>query len=441
MSDERYWNPEIEAMPSSQLDELQDELLRKQLNWVYEHSGFQRERMQSAGVTPDDIRTVADLRRIPLMDKDDYLTEQLAHPPYGRLLCVPENELVRFWTTSGSTGQPRNFGTTLADYDDYLESAARVLWTAGVRPGSKVAVPFAHGHWIGLWGVFDATWLKVGAQIVPLGGYGSEDRIRKIADFGIDVICATPTYASYLSTVARRLGIDVSTLGIRAILTAGEPAAPATRSVIEEVWNAQTFDFYGNTENLSYLGVDCEEQTGFHFWRDRTVVEIVDPDGRPVPEGEEGELVFTNLSSRSMPAIRLRIADLTRIDSSPCPCGRTHPRVQYILGRREDIVKLRGVNIYPRVVEDIVRATPELGSEYRIVFRRKDEIDSLVLQVEPLVADAQRDPIVADIRGRVKSICGLTPAVEILAPGTLPMSEVKAKRVFDERGIDEFARS
>jgi phenylacetate-CoA ligase len=428
-------------MPPAQLDELQNRLLRDQIAWVYENSGFQRERIDSAGVKPEDIQTVDDLQRIPLMDKDDYLTEQLAHPSYGRFLCVPEDELVRFWTTSGSTGQPRNFGTTLADYEDYLESAARVLWTAGVRPGSKVAVPFAHGHWIGLWGVFDATWLRVGAQIVPLGGYGSEDRIKKIADFGIDVLCATPTYASYLSTVARRIGIDVSTLGVRAILTAGEPAAPATRRVIEEVWGAKTFDFYGNTENLSYLGVDCEEQTGFHFWRDRTVVEIIDPDGNRVPEGEEGELVFTNLSSRSMPAIRLRIADLTRVATDGCPCGRTHPRVQYILGRREDIVKLRGVNIYPRVVEDVVRATADLGSEYRIVFRRADEIDSLVLQVEPLAADAEREPIVADIRGRVKSICGVTPEVEVLAPGTLPMSEVKAKRVFDERGIDEFARS
>lgn len=440
MAEHGYWNAEVETMEPAALDELQNARLREQIAWVYEHSAFQRERMDGARVSPADIRTVADLRRIPLMDKDDYLREQQAHPPYGRLLCVPEHELVRLWTTSGSTGQPRTFGTNLADYEDYLESAARVLWTAGVRPGWKVAVPFAHGHWIGLWGVFDATWLKVGAQIVPLGGYGSEDRIRKIADFGVDALCATPTYAAYLSSVARRIGVDVSKLGVRSILTAGEPAAPATRRRIEEVWGAQTFDFYGNTENLSYLGVDCEERTGFHFWRDRVAVEIVDSEGQPVPEGEEGELVFTNLSSRSMPAIRLRIADLTRVDSSPCPCGRTHPRVQYILGRREDIVKLRGVNIYPRVVEDIVRATDGLGSEYRIVFRREQEIDALVLQVEP-TGEAAAGELAEHIRRRVKSVCGVTPTVELLDVGTLPTSEVKAKRVFDERGVDEFART
>lgn len=440
MPDDRYWDREIETMEAGRLRELQNQRLREQINWVYERSPFYRERMDASGVRPDQIRGVEDLPRIPLMEKSDYRREQDAHPPYGRLLCVPEDQLVRFWTTSGSTGKPTVFGTNLDDYMDYLDSAARVLWTAGVRPGWKVAVPFSHGHWIGLWGVFDASWLKVGAQLVPLGGYDSEYRIKKMADVGVNAFCATPTYAAYLSEVARGVDIDVKRIGIRAILTAGEPAAPATRRIIEETWGAKTFDFYGNTENLSYLGVDCEEQQGFHFWEDRTVVEVVDDDGRPVPDGEVGEMVFTNLSARSMPAIRLRIGDLTAIERSPCKCGRTHVRVNYVLGRREQVFKIRGVNIYPRVVEDVLRGIPGLGSEYRLVIRRERGIDSLTLQVEPMepVLGSQ----VADvIRKRVKEVCGVTPQVELLSLGTIPKSEVKAKRVFDERGADMFARS
>lgn len=440
MDERKYWNPEIETMAPDRLEALQNELLRKQCEWVYVNSDFYRERFDAAKVKPGDIKTVSDLRRLPVMDKDDYIREQAIKPPYGRMMCVPEGDLVRYWTTSGSTGKPRVFGTNLADYEDYLESAARVLWTAGVRPGWKVAVPFSHGHWIGLWGVFDATWLRVGAQIVPLGGYDTEYRIKRMADAGVNAICATPTYASYLSEVGRSCGIDVKKIGVKAILTAGEPASPSTRRLIEETWGAPTFDFYGNTENLSYLGVDCEEKSGFHFWQDRTVVEVIDQDGEPVPDGKEGELVFTNLSARSMPAIRLRIADVTQIDRAPCPCGRTHLRVNYILGRREDVLKIRGVNVYPRVVENEVRGTPGIGSEYRIVFRRRNGLDVLVLQIEPL-GEVDGPALAENIRRKIKIVCGVSSEIELLKHGTLPRSEVKAKRVFDERGIQEFART
>ncbi|MFQ5931545.1 MAG: phenylacetate--CoA ligase family protein [Nitrospiraceae bacterium] len=440
MPDERYWNRQLETMDPEQLQDLQNARLREQTAWVYERSSFYRERMDSARVKPGDIRTVQDLSRLPIMQKLDYRREQDAYPPYGRLICVPQETLVKYWTTSGSTGKPTVFATTLEDYEDYLESAARVLWTAGVRPGWKVAVPFSHGHWIGLWGVFDATWLKVKAQILPLGGYDSEYRIRKMAEVGIDAFCATPTYASHLSEVARRLGIHVKSIGVKTVLTAGEPASPATRRMIEETWGATTFDFYGNTENLSYMGVDCEEKAGFHFWQDRTVVEVVDSDGQPVPDGQEGEVVFTNLTARSMPAIRLRIGDVTRIDRSACKCGRTHLRVLYILGRREDVVKVRGVNIYPRVMDDVIRGMAGVGSEYRLVFRRDQGLDAMVVQVEPL-PQVDSLQISEALRTRIRHVCGVTPIVETLVLGTLPKSEVKAKRVFDERGVDEFKRS
>jgi phenylacetate-CoA ligase len=440
MNERKYWNPEIETMAPDKLQALQNERLQKQCAWVYAKSDFYRERFDAAGVKPADINTVADLRLLPIMDKDDYIREQAIKPPYGRMLCVPESDLVRYWTTSGSTGKPRVFGTNSADYEDYLESAARVLWTAGVRPGWKVAVPFSHGHWIGLWGVFDATWLRVGAQIVPLGGYDTEYRIKRIAEAGVNAICATPTYASYLSEVGRNCGIDVKKIGVKAILTAGEPASPSTRRLIEETWGAPTFDFYGNTENLSYLGVDCEEKSGFHFWQDRTVVEVIDQDGNPVADGKEGELVFTNLSALSMPAIRLRIADVTQIDRTPCPCGRTHLRVHYILGRREDVLKIHGVNVYPRVVENEVRGTSGIGSEYRIVFRRRNGLDVLILQIEPL-GDVDGKAIADTVRRKIKHVCGVSSEIELLKHGTLPKSEVKAKRVFDERGVQEFSRT
>lgn len=437
--DDVYWDREIETMEPDRLRKVQDSKLQEQIQWIYQHSPFYRERMERAGIKPDEILSIEDLRRFPVMDKDDYIAEQEQWPPYGRMLCVPEKDLVRYWTTSGSTGRPRLFASTLTDYEDYLESAARVLWTAGVRPGWKVAVPFSHGHWIGLWGVFDATWLRIGGQIVPLGGYDSKYRIRKMAELGVNALVATPTYAAYLSEVARQEDIDVRNIGVKAILTAGEPVAPASRKRLEETWGAPTFDFYGNTENLSYLGVDCPAQAGFHFWEDRTVVEVIDPDGNPLPEGERGELVFTNLTNRSMPAIRLRIGDVTKIDRNPCACGRTHLRVQYILGRREHVLKVRGINLYPRVVEDMIRSCDGFGSEYRIVFRRIGGLDSLVLQVEPLV-ETVGDRLATELRERIRNQCSITPVIELLRHGTLPTSEVKAKRVFDEREVDEFAR-
>jgi phenylacetate-CoA ligase len=220
------------------------------------------------------------------------------------------------------------------------------------------------------------------------------------------------------------------------VLVAGEPSAPATRHIIEETWGARTVDFYGNTENLSYLGVDCPQKNGFHFWQDRVVVEIINPEtGERVPEGEEGELVFTNLTVESMPAIRLRIGDLTAISRDSCPCGCTHNRVLYVLGRREHVIKMRGLNVYPRVVEDIVRSTPHIGSEYRVIFERERGLDHLRLQVEPLpgVDEAGRQHIMHGIQERLKMSIGISALIDLLPHGTLPKSEQKAKRIVDHR--------
>jgi phenylacetate-CoA ligase len=434
--DRKYWKPEIETMPRDALTALQNRLLREQIAYVYEQSPFYRRKFDAEGITPADIQTADDLQHVPFTTKEEYEEEQRRHPPYGGMLCVPQDQLTRYWTTSGTTGRPRVFGTTTDDYLDYLESAARVLWAGGVRPGWKVMVPFAHGHWIGLWGVFDATWYKVGAQIVPVGGYDTKGRILKMAEIGIDAFCGTPTYAAYLSEVAREMGIDVKAIGVKSILMAGEPAADATRRFIEDTWGARTVDFYGNTENLSYHGVDCETQTGFHFWEDRVVAEVIDPvTGKRVEDGAEGELVCTNLTAKSMPAIRFRTHDLTRLTKEPCACGRTHNRIQYILGRRENVVKIRDINIYPRVIEDLVRSTEGLGSEFRIIFERDRGLDYLKLQIEPLegLNDSVRKKYEEQIQLKVKTAIGITPRIEVLPHGTLEVSQQKANRVIDKR--------
>ena len=434
----KYWNEEIETMPREQLLKLQQERLGRQLSYVYKHSPFHRKNFDEAGVKPSDIRTIDDIEKLPFTDKYKYAASQNEHPPYGGMLCVSPDKLVRYWTTTGTTMKPRVFGMSAKDYDSYLETAARVLWTAGVRPGWKVAALFPHGYWMGLWGCFDAAWLKVGAQIVPMGGYSTEYRIGKIAEIGIHCLVGTPTYAAYLSEVAREKGLEPKSMGVKAICIAGEPSSPATRKAIEETWGAKTFDFHGTTENLQYCGVDCEFMNGFHFWEDLLVAEVVDPEtGKKLPEGEIGELVYTNLTMEGMPAIRFRSGDVTRIETTPCPCGRTHNRVMYVLGRTEDIVKVKGLNVYPRIIEDIIRSFDEVGTEFRIIFERVKGRDEVKFQIEPLprVPKEQHGELVNRIGNKTKEIIGLTPDIETLEFGTLEKSELKAKRVIDRREI------
>jgi phenylacetate-CoA ligase len=434
----KYWNEEVETMPREKLKQLQEAKLKKQIAYVYNHSPFHRKNFDEAGIKPDDIKTIDDLQKVPLTDKQKYAESQKENPPYGEMLCVSPEKIVRYWTTTGTTMKPRVFGQTLRDYNSYLETAARVLWTAGVRPGWKVGVMFPHGHWVGLWGVFDAAWMKIGAQVIALGGYKSEYRIGKISELGINCLCGTPTYIAYLSEVARENNLDTLSMDVRAACIAGEPSSPATRRMLEDTWGAKTFDFHGTTENMQYTGVDCEYQHGFHLWEDLLVAEIVDPQtGNRLPEGEIGELVYTNLTNQAMPAIRFRSGDLTLIERDVCPCGRTHNRAMYIMGRSENIVKVKGLNVYPRMAEEVLRSFSELGSEFRVVFERVKGLDAVRFQVEPLprVQKGQYAALVDKIKRKSKELLGFTPEIELLAFGTLEKSELKAKRVIDRRDI------
>ena len=432
----RYWDPKYEDMAAEELGPVQLKNLRSQVSWVYHHSPFYRRSFDAAGVVPGRVKTLSDIERLPFIDKSDYERSQAGSPPYGEMLCVSQELLTRHWTTSGSTGQPRVVGTTTEDYRDLVESGARVLWAGGVRPGDRVMIPQSHGPLVGLWGVYDAAWSLVGAQAIPVGGVSTQKRAEMVRDMGFSTIVCTPSYAAYLTEVAQQeLSIDTESTAVKSIMIAGEPASPATRDLLETAWGARTVEFFGTTENYSYHGVECEARDGIHFWEDRIVTEIVDPEsGAQLPKGEFGELVITNLSSKSMPAIRFRTGDLTAIAKDACKCGSAHNRIQYLQGRLEQVVKIRGLNVYPRVVEDIIRSVPGLGSEYRIILETERHLDGLRLQVEALNTNAEEESRVRDqLLKRVRGVIGIGANIEVLEHGTLPVSEGKGQRIIDKR--------
>lgn len=430
-----YWNRQQECMPRDQIEQHQLQALRKQLARVHERSPFYRRKFDAAGIRPDQVRTLADLRRIPCTEKEDLRLSQANHPPWGDFGCIGPSEAVRVFQTSGTTGPPVRIMLNRTDwYETFYEQFMHFRCGFGLTQQDVLFVPFNYGLYIAWWG-FQTTMEKAGLMIIPGGGMSSKDRLRAMLDWDATAICGTPSYLLYLAETARRSGIDLPGSSIRKIVAAGEPGAsiPSTKKAIESQWGAECFDDIGSTE-ISNFGYECIRHQGTHVVESMFIAEVLDPETlAPLPDGQVGELVLTNLSCESMPLIRYRTRDLVRFNHAVCACGRTNLRLDGgILGRSDDMFHFAGVNIYPGQIQHLLHQISEFAQEYQLVVPAQGSGQHLRIRVEPAserLSQAQlktaRDFLIEAVKYRIT----VTPEVEVCEIGSLPRVEGKARRL------------
>jgi phenylacetate-CoA ligase len=432
----RYLEPRIERASRATLQALQLKRLRAQLTHAATRSPFYRRKLAAAGVKPT-LRALDDLRRLPFTTKDELKENQAACPPWGDVLAVPFTDVLRIHMTSATTGRPLAFLDTADDWYGFYHSYARALHAFGVRKSDMVMAAFSYGPWIGFWSGFYAA-QDLGCLVFPAGGLSTDQRIDALLTYPITVLGCTPSYALFLAEHAAKKGIDLAKqTKIRLTWHTGEPGAsiPATRAKIEAAFGAKTFDLPGLTE-IAAWGFECDARSGLvHVHEDYCYAVVLDEAGAPVPPGGRGELVFTSLYRRAMPLIRYRTRDVVQVADRRCPCGRTLLAFEGgVLARLDDMKKVRGVIVYPRRVEELVR--PFAGvEEFQIVFRRHQGLDDILLRVDPspALAKAECDGLCAALGDALRVGLGIRVTVEATTPGELPRWDHKARRVKDER--------
>jgi phenylacetate-CoA ligase len=425
-----HWAAE-ETMAPEQRAEIVLAKLRRQIAYCWERSPFYRRLWQAANVSPASLQALSDLAHFPFVTKDAIRADQEAHAPFGSNVCCSSDHVTRVHGTSGTTGRPTAFAISGDDWARIGAAHARIMWSFGIRPSDTVFIGSFFSLYLGSWGALAGT-EALGARAFPYGAGvpGQTERaleylqlLRPTAFYG------TPSYALHLAKISRERDVDPASIGFRVMFFSGEPGAgiPATKRRIEETFGAACIDTGSMAEMTPWMtNAECSERTGMHLWEDIVYTELVDPvTHEPIAGDCEGVPVYTHLERTSQPMIRLFSGDLTRVTSEPCACGRTYRRLpEGVYGRIDDMLLVRGVNVYPNVIEDALGSVPGVGPEYRIVVERPAELDVLKLEIEadaPAVAQAVRD--------RVKTAIGVSPVVVVHAPGTLPTTEFKSRRV------------
>jgi phenylacetate-CoA ligase len=433
-----------ESLSRTQIRELQSDRLRLLLRKIHGANPFWTKKFDAAEVDVGGIRSVDDLPRLPLSNKAEIVEDHRLHPPYGSNLTYPRDLYSRMHQTSGTTGTPLRWLDTPGSWDWFMECWGEIYRVVGLRHDDRLAFPFSFGPFIGFWAAFDGA-ARLGNLCLAGGGMSSLARLRLILDNEATVVCCTPTYALRLAEVAAAEGIDLATSPVRALIVAGEPGGgiPATRQRIEAAWGARLFDHWGMTE-LGSLAVECVENPGgLHVLESECIAEVIDPalTSDPVAgsvrvasldAGSEGELVITNLGRLGSPLIRYRTGDRVRVDANPCPCGRELLRLDGgILGRTDDMVAIRGNNVYPSSLEAILREFAEIA-EYRIEVRTEREMQHLAIHVEPteaVAADAQQQAaLLQRVSQTIKDRLNFQADVVAAACGSLPRFELKGRR-------------
>jgi phenylacetate-CoA ligase len=437
----RYWNPKTETLRRADLEALQLTKLRRLCAWAEERSPWYRRSFAAAGFSADQLRTLDDLRRIPLLTRDDWMGSQEASPPFGELPVIGPAEAIRVHTTSGTSGRmPLRALDSRKDWAWIAEMWAYAIWGCGIRPGDVAYIAFGYGSFIGFWGLHYAM-EKVGVLNVPGGAQTTEARVRQILDFGATVVASTPTYAIRLAQEAEHQGLDLRGSSVSRLILSGEPAGsiPETKALIEDLWGARAFDTAGMTEVGTIVMFECEEQPGgAHVIEDHLIEESLDPVTlEPVAEGEQGERVVTSFGRGGIPLLRYRSADLVcRVAASRCRCGRGFDLYEGgILGRVDDMKLVRGTNVYPRAIEGIVRTFDDV-EEFQTRITREGARDEITLLVE--MAPAFDDGRWPDTEARLRTELahaheGLNFRIARAAAGELPRFELKAKRTIDLR--------
>ena len=425
-------HPEVESMPRERLEQLQLQRLRESLRNACDHVPWQQKRLQAAGLAQaEDVQSLADVQRLPFTLKTDLRD----HYPFG-LFARPVEQLARLHASSGTTGKPTVVGYTAQDLSNWADLAARSMYAAGARPGDVVHNAYGYGLFTGGLGAHDGA-TRLGAPVVPVSGGSTERQVSLIMDFGARVLCATPSYALAIAEVAEQQGVDLRKSALRVGLFGAEPWSDAMRSEIEARIGLRAVDIYGLSEIMGPgVACECEHRQGLHGWEDHFLFEVIDPEtGAALPDGTPGELVITTLTKQALPMLRYRTRDITRIDRTPCICGRTHARILRVTGRNDDMLIIRGVNVYPSQIESVLVGRPGIAPHYQLLLERSGALDEVTLEVEalPAVAEADYPRLAADAAHHIKSLIGVSAAVKVMTPGTVPRSQGKAVRVRDLR--------
>ena len=430
-----YLDPEIETMSVEQIKALQVERLRATVAHCMNNPIY-KERLEKAGVTPESITSIDDIRRIPFTTKQDLRDNY----PFG-LASVPLRECVRLHSSSGTTGNPTVILHTQKDLDEWANQVARNLWMVGLRPDDVFQNSSGYGMFTGGLG-FQYGAERLGMLTVPAAAGNSLRQIKFMTDFGTTALHAVPSYVTRLYEVMQEQGVDPrKDTKLKVLAIGAEPHSEEQRQRIEKMLGVKAYNSFGMSEMCGPgVGFECKEQNGLHFWEDYYIVEIVDPETlEPVPDGEIGELILTSINREAMPLLRYRTRDLTRVLGRGCPCGRNHVRIDRMKGRSDDMMVLRGVNIFPIQIEKILMQFKELASNYLITLTTDDNNDNMTVEVEleDLFTDDYQKLIQLqkDVKRALKDEILLTPHVKLVPKGSLPTSEGKAVRVVDKRTV------
>ena len=426
-----YFEREAETLPREAIEKLQLRRLRATLKNAWDHVPLHRKRMQAARVQPADIRRLEDVRRLPFTVKTDLRD----HYPFG-LFARPREKLLRVHASSGTTGKPTVVGYTAKDLETWAGLMARTLACGGMRPGDLVHNALGYGLFTGGLG-FHYGIERLGATVVPISGGMTERQVVLLQDLGARILCATPSYALNIAEVAEREGVDLRQSRLEIALCGAEPWSDAMREELQARLGVRAYDNYGLSEIMGPgVAVECEAQDGLHAWEDHFLLEVIDPDTRePVPDGQAGELVITTLTKEALPMIRYRTRDITAIERSRCACGRSHARIRRLTGRSDDMLIIRGVNVYPSQVESVLVGMTDIAPHYQLVVERHGAQDALGVEVEaaPAVDAGAYAPLGAKVQHQIKSMIGISTRVVVKRPGEVPRSQGKAVRVRDER--------
>ena len=421
----------VETLPRKDLMALQLSRLKTMVERAYNKVPHYKRKFDAAGVKPGDLKTLADLARFPFTVKSDLRDNY----PFG-MFAVPREQILRLHASSGTTGKPTVVGYTKGDLNMWADLMARCLASMGATPSDIVQNAYGYGLFTGGLGAHYGA-ERLGCTVVPMSGGGTERQVTLMQDFGATILCATPSYALNIAEVADGMGVDIRKLPLHTGIFGAEPWTDAMRRDIEARLGIKAVDIYGLSEIMG-PGVACEchvVQNGLHGWEDHFLFEVIDPDTmQPKSMGEAGELVITTLTKEALPMLRYRTRDITRLSDEPCACGRTHVRILRVTGRNDDMLIIRGVNVYPSQVEAVLVGFPGLAPHYQLVLTRDGALDAMAVEVELVPGfDGNRVRKAEEVVHHIKSLIGVTCKVVLKSPGEVPRSQGKAVRVKDER--------
>ncbi|MBN1236426.1 MAG: phenylacetate--CoA ligase [Methanotrichaceae archaeon] len=430
-----YWQPKLELMERKELEELQLQRLKSVVEKVYKNVPFYQNKFKQAGITPQDIRSLKDLVKLPTTKKQDLRDNY----PFG-LFAVPLEEIVRVHASSGTTGKPTVVGYTAQDIETWSDLMARDFVMVGVEKGDIFQNAVNYGFFTGGLGVHYGI-ERMGAMAVPSGVGNTERQLEIMMDFGVTVLHCTPSYALYLAETAKAKGV-VDRLKLRIGCFGAEPWSDESRKELEETLHIKAYDSYGLSEMMGPgVAFECQEQDGLHIWEDHFLIEILDKNEQPCAPGEPGELVVTSLTKEAMPLIRYHTGDVTYIMEEKCSCGRVSRKLHRFLGRADDMLIVRGINVFPSQIEDVLVSIPEIGNYFQVVVdRKKHGLDEISIQVE--LKDEAFTGELADLariqkktEEKLKSVLNVRSKIELVEKGSIPRTAGKSKKVVDLRDV------